>query len=265
MSYNVKVFKYSDGSFQVRSYLQTVKSGENAKNQNEYDFGFNPFDNQPIKKILYSCEEPPDLERSSYESYRRTKNKIYQISRANTWDYFVTLTFDPNKIDSTNYDIVSKCVSEWLHTIKRYYCKDLKYIIVPELHKDGKKFHFHALFANCDNLPLIYSGHKIRGQDIYNLKCYHKGFTTVSRVQDSKRVSSYICKYITKDLCILSKGKKRYWSSRNCDLPIITEHNFDDLQFNEFMKQYEKNITYTKSVKCQLSNNLITYYEVDNS
>ncbi|MCB5712133.1 rolling circle replication-associated protein [Lactonifactor longoviformis] len=169
---------------------------------------------------------------------------MYEITRANRWSYFVTLTFDPKKIDSTDYDLLSCKTSKWLNNLKSRYAPDLKYILVPELHKDGKKFHFHALIANTGNLQLSFSGkvavgkriydyhRKPFGTKIYNLSNWKYGFSTATAVSDSSRVASYITKYITKDLCTLTKGKKRYWVSKNVDRAEISYMTlaYEDIQ-----------------------------------
>ncbi|MFR5684267.1 MAG: hypothetical protein ACLUD1_09525, partial [Clostridia bacterium] len=136
-------------------------------------------------------------------------------------EYFVTFTFNRQKIDSSNYELLTEKVRIWLSHLKQRYAPNLKYILVPELHKDGVHYHFHALIANTGNIDFIDSGVKHNGNTIYNIGNWKFGFTTASKVIDSARASSYITKYITKDLCSVTKFKKRYWASRNCDRPKV--------------------------------------------
>lgn len=156
---------------------------------------------------------------------------VYDISRCNDWEYFVTLTFNPKKIDSFNYDECSSKVSNWL-IVQRRNNKDLKYIGVPEKHKSGR-YHFHFLFSNCDNLKLVDSGFFTKsGLIIYNIDNYNWGYSTATEVINTDAVNKYIAKYLTKDLFGSTKGKKRYWSSRNCNRPKET-------------KEYNSNISET--------------------
>ena len=52
---------------------------------------------------------------------------------------------------------------------------------------------------------------------------------TATRVKDKERVTSYITKYITKDLCNASYGRKRYWCSRNLILPVEEVYQLDQV------------------------------------
>lgn len=152
--------------------------------------------------------------RSLYSSMGRTKNKVYYLARSNDWEWFFTLTFNPEIVDSFDYGACTEKLSNWFITMRRC-CPGIKYIVVPELHKSGR-WHFHGLFANCDNLGFVDSGKRTNSGDvIYNVGKYRLGFSTATKVKDPRRVTKYIGKYITKDLCAVTTGKKRYWASRN--------------------------------------------------
>ena len=153
-------------------------------------------------------------QRSLRSSMGRTVNKVYYLSRSNDWEWFFTLTFNPEVVDSFDYTACTEKLSNWF-TVMRRSCPNMKYIVVPEQHKSGR-WHFHGLFADCDNLGFVDSGKKTKdGDTIYNVGKYRLGWSTATKVKDPRRVTKYIGKYITKDLCAVTKGKKRYWSSRN--------------------------------------------------
>ena len=123
-------------------------------------------------------------------SSNRSKKAIYDIARSNKWDYFITLTFDRKKIDSTDYDLIIKKVGKWLNNLRRVN-ENLKYILVPEFHADGCHYHFHGLLANCDNIDFVDSGVKTDNNEIiFNIKNYRMGFSYATKVIDTKRVSS---------------------------------------------------------------------------
>ena len=203
-----------------------------------------------------------DSERSLACSISRTINNIYSISRSNDWEYFVTLTFNPKKVNSFDYDEVSKKLSQWIKNFKRRYAPDLKYIFVPELHKSGR-FHFHGLIANIGSLDLIDSGKKSKGKVIYNLGNYKLGFSTATEIVDIKKTCSYFTKYITKDLCSTTFGKKRYWKSTNLDNPIEHTYVLEPSEVDTLIESVANKITYSKQVECVGYNLTTTYYELE--
>ncbi|MGB8455545.1 MAG: hypothetical protein WCD89_24900 [Anaerocolumna sp.] len=162
-------------------------------------------------------------------SSRRSKNMIYDIARSNTWEWFITLTFNPDKVNSFDYAECTEKLTNWLDRVRRVCGEEFKYLIIPELHKSGR-FHFHGLLSGAGGLKFVDSG-LLSGKDIiYNIGSYKLGFTTATRVKDTTRVSMYIAKYVTKELTACTKGKKRYWASRNCDKPIVQQGYIENMQ-----------------------------------
>ena len=186
--------------------------------------------------------------RSNNESFRRTKQAVYSHARANNWEWFVTYTFDPEKIDSSNYDEVYKSISKHLKNIRLRHCSDMKYIVVPELHSDGKKYHFHALMSNIDGLSFKDSKKRSKGKIIYNINNYKLGFTTAIKIGDgeSAKTANYISKYITKGLTYFTKNRQRYLISQNLKKPIVTNHFLSDEEFNDLREKLQKKTTSAK-------------------
>lgn len=253
--YNVKVYEYAD-SFQVRMYDKAVEYKETLKKFSERS------ENEPNEPKEITERTKEQEERSSSSSRSRTVNQIYEIARANTWEYFLTITFDRKKIDSSNYDLLCKKVSKWINHIRERYAPDLKYLLVPELHKDGVHYHFHGLLSNIGDMKLTDSAVKIRGQQIYNLENWKYGFSTVSKIKNSGRASSYLVKYITKELCAVSTGKKRYWCSRNLDRPTVKIYN---LPYEEIERILLDNIQLVRHTSESVINSCgmsVTYIEM---
>lgn len=180
-------------------------------------------------------------EHSERSSLGRTKQKIYNYAFSNDWSngLFFTITFDPKQVDSFDYDKCYKRLHQFLKNLKDQN-PDFKYIFVPEFHKSGR-IHFHGIGTNCDKLKLEDSGIKKNGKKIYNVnsKTFRYGFTTVSKIADTQKVSSYITKYITKGMIIATKGKHRYLCSRNLDTAEVENIMLDDVE--NFMKSVEQN------------------------
>lgn len=275
--YNVRVYNYADGQ-QIRIYNTVYncddkndvfgkKEQKRKEDVLQGDTDEEIWDNiEYYEKYLDVMPDETEIysrkERSLQVSKSRSIQKIYEITRSNTWEYFVTLTFNPDKVNSLNYDEVVKKLCDWLHNFKKRYAPDLKYIIVPELHKSGR-YHFHGLFADIGSMKLVDSGKRLpNGEPIYNLGNYNLGFTTATRVKDNGRVSSYITKYISKDLCAVTGGKKRYWSSRNLNKVRIDEYIMTPKEIENILCDLSENITYCKTTECALAGKSVKYIEV---
>jgi len=275
--FNVRVFNYVDGQ-QIRIYSDLQNAEEykkmyDLKERKEKVMPLEGVDDQeiwdnigyyePFLDVMYEDYEiKANKERSLKNSKSRTIQKIYEITRSNKWEYFITLTFNPEKVDSFNYDEVVKKLSKWLNNIKSVYAPDLKYIIVPELHKSGR-FHFHGLFADIGSMQLVDSRKKLSdGTVIYNIGNYKLGFTTATKIKDNARVSSYITKYISKDLCVVTANKKRYWCSRNLDTVQITDYVLEPHEIKQLLEDLSENITYMKTTNSVMTGNRTRYIEV---
>lgn len=247
--HNVRVYNYMDGQ-QIRIYKKPICKCEEI------------WEPELTEKKDKEKKGVKDEERSNTVSKNRTIQKVYEVVRSNMWEYFVTLTFDPKKVDSYNYAEVSKVLSVWLHHLKERQAPDLKYIIVPELHKSGR-YHFHGLIADIGNMKLIDSGHKTPSGDvIYNLGNYKLGFTTATKIKDVSRVSTYITKYITKELCTTTVNKKRYWCSRNLNEVDITDYCMTREEIETMLDSLSDNIQYAKTIDVPILDQSVRILEV---
>ena len=158
--------------------------------------------------------EATDLDRSR----RRAKAKIYDIAMSNNWDFFVTFTLNPDKIERFDAEKCMKSLKNWLdNRVRRH---GLKYILVPERHKDGG-IHFHGFVAGGDLRP-VDSGHKDKlGHTVYNLDGWGYGFSTAIRLYGDRRAAcGYVCKYISKSDCKV--GGRWYYSGGDLCLPVVS-------------------------------------------
>lgn len=207
--HNMKIKSFPDGEAKI-----TVASKPIFKEK-----GYEPIKEKTEKTPKY---KNPDNE-AREDSIRRAKTRIDDIVRLNDFMWFVTLTIDPDKLDSKNINEVREKVTNFLSNAKKR--KGLRYILVAEFHKSGA-IHLHG-FIN-DSLTMIDSGTvKVQGiskpmkietarrkhippeacQTVYNVKDWRYGFSTAYIVSDDRaRLSSYFTKYITKD-CVKIFGK----------------------------------------------------------
>ena len=256
-AYNVKLIKYPNGSAQLRKYNKPLRAKQNKQHsemftiqeewilqkggsiwKNNVEYVMSPFD----KSIVANTGIPMDESKKEtcsdsnlYHSLNRTKNKIYTYARCIKWDWFVTFTFSPEKVNRYDFDECSRVVRRWLNN-QRVNAPDLHYLVVPEQCKDGA-WHFHALLANTGKIKFTNSGIRQKGKIVYNMPKWSKGFSTATAVDNVFSVSKYIGKYITKDLCEITKGKQRYFVSQNLPDPeestFLIDENIED--FKEFL------------------------------
>lgn len=154
-----------------------------------------------------------------YSSVNRTKTLIRDIVLCNKFDYFMTFTFDPKKVDRFSYIKCQSVMRIWLHR-QHDKDKDFSYLIVPEQHKSGA-WHFHALISH-------YHGHLrdsgVRSSSlrpVYNVTGFRSGFTTAVAIDSQEAVANYVTKYITKEF-IREFNRKRFFCSRNLNRPVKT-------------------------------------------
>lgn len=164
----------------------------------------------------YGRRQKPDVFVPSERSVSRTRNNLSDIVKCNNFELFCTFTFDRRKVDRYSLNSCYRVMSTWLHSQQIKANGDLRYVVVPERHKDGA-LHFHALISGLKT-PLKDSGHVQNGRTIYNIPGYRSGFSTAVKIDNIDKVSSYIRKYITKDM-IKEFGRRRYFCSRNLIRP----------------------------------------------
>lgn len=185
----------------------------------------NPFTGEDYEEYLNVLTDEELKQLYLLSSYKRTKSVIFDLVMSNEWDYFVTFTFNQEVVDRFDYDDCSSKMKNWLNNVRKLFCPDVKYIIVPERHKNGA-WHFHGLFSQLGRLKFYDSGHTDKkNRVIYNLYNYKFGFTTATKIDDNLATCFYILKYISKDMCGLLMNKKRYWCSRNLQRPKVTRNN----------------------------------------
>lgn len=187
-----------------------------------YKYGFDPTKKKEKHK-KYKIPTPTDMDESLQVSVRRSRRAISDYVRCNQFELFVTLTFDPSKVD--RYDLLGTYLKMqgWLHRQSRKH-DDFKYLIVPERHKDGA-IHFHALMAGIPEDKLKKTRVIQNNKRVYNLLSFKFGFTNVQYLdEDIDKTTAYVCKYITKDMELIS-NRRRYWCSRNLRKPIKS-YNF---------------------------------------
>lgn len=201
------------------------------------------------KKRKKKRKKKPKL--SDEEQEKRTRKQIYAIRRRikgytlmNDFKWFVTLTLNPEKIDSFDFNVAKTTLLKWCRKIRDRYGK-FDYLLVPELHKSGA-IHFHGLLGDIPakfteavnpktNIPVI--RHE---RQVYNLKDWEYGFSDCEKIESPERAASYITKYVTSALLTDKKmyNQKRYFCSKNLKKPTITLSKEDNTELDDFIPNF---------------------------
>ena len=181
--------------------------------------------------------EHSDVKLSS--SVSRTKRIVLELALANDWDYFLTMTFDPKKVDRYDLQSLHEKFKEWVKYRRKKYFWKFDYLLVPEQHEDGA-WHLHGLVRGVMPLDLVsframdMAGYRsengkrlkpeLRNSDYLNWLDISRsfGFCSVGPLRNREAASFYVTKYITKDLerCVSDCGKHMYWPSKGLNRPI---------------------------------------------
>lgn len=192
----------------------------------------------PIKKEYQSFNREHDLEHEieklNKEQERfdnnisRAKNTILELALCNKWEYFVTFTIDKKKFDREDLTGYYKKFSQYIRDYrKRTGCR-IKYLICPELHKDGKSYHLHGLMAEIEKGDIVpHTNRRNAKKGYFEFIPYTKkfGFNTFSFIENPLACSLYMQKYITKDLgkVNLIKGQKLFYSSQKLERAVLVQ------------------------------------------
>lgn len=255
----------------------------------EYNQKIVTFGNGMVEIIAYSIPQVKQVgnighkgganeqsEISDEAQEERTKKQSYAIKRrirgyalANNFEWFVTLTLDPQKNDSLNYKNSKKLLLKWCRYIRDKYGK-FDYIIIPEFHKSGA-VHFHGLLGNIP-ANFVEAEHPKSGQpllrnerQVYNLTDWKYGFTDCEKIIDSEKTASYLTKYITKEL-MTNKDmfrKKRYFSSKGLKKPTVEYANSETHHLKDFTPNF--GIVETSNTGKNILEKAIYKLEVDSS
>lgn len=191
------------------------------------------------------------------ESLMRSKRTILDYALNNNFNYFVTFTFDASKINRSNFNACKNKILKAFNHFKDRYDPELKYILVPELHKNGIAIHFHGLIytSNFKLLKKLYFS-KDYFTNVYRHEFFFKRFGAncfIPITNSSERVAFYITKYISKsnvrvfsNSYFVSKGLNRSTTLISSDLKVFKDFIINDILqnsrpsfYNDFVIKYK--------------------------
>lgn len=190
------------------------------------------------------------IERKEYENMQRARAIVWDLARANTFEYWLTLTFSEEHIENRyDYKCCSEAMKKFTKFLGTYHCR---WLLVPDQHEDGA-IHFHGLIAGPLKLTRAMNPHTGKplfdnhGRPCYNIDNYKFGFTSAVPLDGSDAVIGYLTSYYTKNRkMIVPKGCKRYWASRNLVRPEVS---YGDQDMMTFLRTRFVGAEYTKSIR----------------
>lgn len=92
-------------SDEFKSYIENERI-ERKLQESQDGYIYNPF-TEKIEKLKEFESAEIEAQRRAHSqrvSVTRSKNKIHDLARSETWEYFVTLTYDSSKTDRYDYN-----------------------------------------------------------------------------------------------------------------------------------------------------------------
>ena len=222
-------------------------------------------------KPKFEKQERPEGERFS-NSVSRSKARIFELAMCNEFTHFCTFTQDEKKRDRFDLKEFRKDFAQLVRNLNRERAEGekIKYLLIPEQHKDGA-WHMHGLlkglkdtdlrqFELDEKLPYRIREQIKKGAKIYDWRRYRRafGYFTCTEIKSGSACAKYITKYISKDLqkSVNAAGEHLFFASqglksretimKKCfDKCPITEWDFE----NDYVKIAEIKIDRKGNVK----------------
>lgn len=205
---------------------------------------FEELDEEEQRLDLFK-DELRRLDGRFYSSVSRSRSAVFEIALCNEWDFFCTLTIDGAKFERDNLPAFQRALSQWIRDRRKATGYEYKFLLVPELHKDGENWHMHGLlsgippFEICafdESAPLDLQRGGFKNWFPYERKF---GFCSLGAIKDRERVASYISKYVTKDFgaAAMKFGGHLYYASKGLNRRIEIFDGVFEMPPNEW--EYE--------------------------
>lgn len=208
---------------------------------------------RPRLRYMGKCKKVSGREANTTDKAQeaRTRQQIYAIRRkikgyafSNNFRWFVTLTFNPKKIDSSDYETAKNTLLKWCRKMRNRH-ERFDYLMIPELHKSGA-VHFHGLLGN---IPAQFveavnpkTGNPMirHNRQVYNLTEWEYGFSDCEEIESPEKAASYITKYVTAALLTNKEmyNKKRYFNSQGLAKPAVTFSMSDNTDLDAFTPNF---------------------------
>lgn len=206
---------------------------------NLYQFNSNLFKIVHFKSPLVRVKGKNEVDRSvkGYDrkmdqAISRAKRVVLEKALCNDWEWFCAFTLDPQKYDRYNLDKFYKDFTQWIRDQRKATGHQIRYILVPELHKDGA-WHMHGLMYDVPGLVSFRSmraagafvPNKLVWNDYFNWPEFLDkfGFCSLGRLRSAEGSGFYVTKYISKDLQVsgVEVGRHLYYCSQRLSRALL--------------------------------------------
>lgn len=205
---------------------------------------------------------PENIQRAA----RRAVTKIRDYALCTDFKWFVTLTLDKTKIDRYDIGAVTKKLHSFLDNLVRR--EGLKYILVPEHHKDGA-VHFHGFVNDVPGMvdsgtwsvpgspkprrprsvaqraAWAQAGNAAGYHRVFNWSRWSLGFSTAIEIYGERKAAiAYVCKYVSKQIrdCGGKIGGRWYYSGGDLGTPLVS---YPDYSYSDLVEQSPDCYTFT--------------------
>ena len=163
------------------------------------------------------------------DNITRAKGRIFELAFCNPWDYFFTATLNPLKYDRSNLAKFHKDITQWFRDYKKKHGSKIDFLLIPELHADGKSWHLHGFikgvlkehlhqFVIGDTMGKALADKVLNGDIVFTWKAYENkfGFCSLEPIKNAEAAAKYATKYINKNLSSSVKdlNAQLYYHSR---------------------------------------------------
>jgi len=197
---------------------------------------------QPTNDNFYSIDS---LQHTIKNSRKRALDNIFGYALSNKFNYFLTLTFDPSKVDREEDDSCKYAYKLFKQKLQYIY-KDVKLLAIPERHPTSNMLHLHILVGNISldkyltrainphtNKPIFSNG-----RAVYNLDLYTFGFSTLVKIDgEPLKIANYLTKYVVKDFGNIGYNKKTFFHTQNLAFKDKIIANFNERQLVDLQNE----------------------------
>ena len=182
---------------------------------------------------LGSSEDREEARGKFSQALSRARSMLLQYALCNKWDYFITVTVNPDRFHREDLPAIRKYLSQWFRDYRKEWGA-IKYVLVPELHKKGG-WHFHGFISGIapQHITRFVAGiHPFRlvHGDYYNFPRLSQaiGFVSLSPVLNPIGAAFYMTKYITKDIAVSGYYDHLYYVCRglNTARPVADVYQY---------------------------------------